>query len=145
MTALRHIIKDINLQRIIVMETCMVILNNIAVYIQYLPLETNQSQWTLVLQEFETLFRHLEPIMIKSVDYTCLFVIMSSILKVPAIASTKVVFCGKYIKNGNHLVLHSQIFIPPRHFSSAQNTLYHINLRFFEKYLLYSCSAKSIE
>jgi len=88
--ALRHIIKDINLQKVIIMEICMIILNNVAVYIQYLSLETNQSQWTLVLQEFETLFRQMEPLMIKSADYTCLFLIMGSLLKVPAIATTKV-------------------------------------------------------
>ena len=88
--ALRHIIKDINLQKVIIMEICMIILNNVAVYIQYLSLETNQSQWTLVLQEFETLFRQMEPLMIKSADHTCLFLIMGSLLKVPAIATTKV-------------------------------------------------------
>ena len=88
--ALRHIIKDINLQKIINIETCMIILNNVAIYIQYLSLETNQSQWTLVLQEFETLFRQMEQVMIKSADYTCLFLIMGSLLKVPAIATTKV-------------------------------------------------------
>ena len=53
-------------------------------------METNQSQWTLVLQEFETLFRQMEQVMIKSADYTCLFLIMGSLLKVPAIATTKV-------------------------------------------------------
>ncbi len=88
--ALRHIIKDINLQKVINIETCMIILNNVAIYIQYLSLETNQSQWTLVLQEFETLFRQMEQVMIKSADYTCLFLIMGSLLKVPAIATTKV-------------------------------------------------------
>ena len=88
--ALRHVIKDINLQKIIVMETSMTILNNVALYMQYLTLETNQIQWGLVLQEFETLFRHLEPLMNKSHDFTCLFIIMSSLLKVPAISNAKV-------------------------------------------------------
>ena len=74
----------------------MIILNNVALYIQYLTLETNQGQWGLVLQEFETLFRHLEPLMSKSYDFTCLFIIMSSLLKVPAISNTKVELACSY-------------------------------------------------
>ncbi len=59
---------------------------------KYLSIETQQSQWTLVIQEMETLFRQLELVMHRNYDYSCLFTIMNNILKLPAILSTKVTF-----------------------------------------------------
>ncbi len=93
---LRQIFKDLNFKKTINMDTCIRILNNTAVYIEYLPVETQHSQWALVIQELEALFRHIEPLMVKSYDYTCLFNIMSVLLKVPVIASNKVFIFSKY-------------------------------------------------
>lgn len=67
------------------------ILNNVSIYMEYLTLESHHSQWLLVIQEFETLFRRVESQMIKSNDYTCFFVIMSYLLKVPGIGSNKTI------------------------------------------------------
>lgn len=67
------------------------ILNNVSIYIEYLSLESHHSQWLLVIQEFESLFRRLEPQLSKSYDYTCFFVIMSYLLKVPGIGSNKTI------------------------------------------------------
>lgn len=72
------------------MNVCMTILNNVAVYMDYLPLELQQSQWALVIQELEALFRKLEPLMNKVYDYTCLFMIMGTLFKVSSISSNKV-------------------------------------------------------
>jgi hypothetical protein len=66
------------------------ILNNIAIFIEYLPIEGQSHQWLLVFQEFETLFRQLEATMKRAYDYTCLFVIMIQLLKVPYISNSKV-------------------------------------------------------
>jgi hypothetical protein len=71
---------------------CLNILNNVAIFIEFLPLESQQNQWIQVIQEFETLFRYLEPIMNKSYDYSSLFVIMGALLKIPSISNTKVYF-----------------------------------------------------
>jgi hypothetical protein len=72
------------------METTMIVLNNAAHFIDYLPLESQLSNWSLVLHELEILFRQLEPVMVKSYDYTCIFLIMQSLLKVSVIANSKV-------------------------------------------------------
>jgi hypothetical protein len=72
------------------METTMTILNNVAHFINYLPLESQSNHWSLVLHELETLFRQLEPLMVKSYDYTCIFLIMQTLLKVSTIANNKV-------------------------------------------------------
>ena len=83
--------KDVNSQKTINFDICMKILNNIALYIEYLPIESQHSQWIMVIQEFENLFRQMEPLMNKSYDFTCLFVIMGSLLKVSSIATNKVI------------------------------------------------------
>ncbi len=82
--------KDINSQKSINLDVCMSILNNVALYMKYVPIETQQSQWTLVIQEMETLFRQLEFVMHRNYDYSCLFTIMNNLLRLPAILSTKV-------------------------------------------------------
>ena len=58
------------------------VLNNVAVYMEFLPLEAAQSQWGLVIQELEKLFDQIFLIMNKYTDYTCLFLIMATLLKV---------------------------------------------------------------
>ena len=68
----------------------MSILNNVAIYIEYLPFESHQTQWTLVIQDLEALFHQMYLLMNKSADYTCLFLIMASMLKVNYTASCKV-------------------------------------------------------
>ena len=78
------------------MEICLNILNNVAIYIEYLPFESQQNQWVLVIQELETLLRHLELFMNKAFDYTCLFLIMKSLLKVTSIANCKVIEISSY-------------------------------------------------
>ena len=72
------------------MDVCLQILKNVATYMDYLPLESQQSQWVLVMQELEILFLQLEPIMNKSCDYSSLFLIMITLLKVPSINNVKV-------------------------------------------------------
>ena len=78
------------------LSTCVTILNNVAVYIEFLPLESQQSQWTLVIQELETLFRKIEPLMNKLYDYTCLFLIMGNLFKISSISTNKVSKKMKY-------------------------------------------------
>lgn len=68
----------------------MKILNNSAIFIEYLPNESQHNQWTSVIQELDTLFKNLEPVMNKSYDYTCLFVIMINLLKVTNVSNIKV-------------------------------------------------------
>ncbi|CAF0899614.1 unnamed protein product [Brachionus calyciflorus] len=89
--ALKQVINDINIQKSINFDICLRILNNVSIYIEYLTLESQHSQWLLVIQEFETLFRQLEPLMNKSYDYTSFFVIMSNLLKVPSISTNKTI------------------------------------------------------
>ena len=79
------------MQKSINFDTCMRILNNVSIYIEYLTLESQHSQWLLLIQEFETLFRQLETIMCKSYDYTCFFVIISNLLRVPGISTNKTI------------------------------------------------------
>lgn len=83
-------IKDINTEKSINIGTCVSILNNVAIYMEFLPIESQHSQWTLVIQELETLFRRIEPLMSKLYDYTCLFLIMCSLLKISSISTNKV-------------------------------------------------------
>lgn len=68
----------------------MSILNSVAMYIEYLPIESQHSQWTLVIQELEILFRRIEPLMNKLYDYTCLFLIMGTLFKISSIVNNKV-------------------------------------------------------
>lgn len=89
-SALKHVLSDINLQKTMSMDICMNILNNVAIYMEYLPLETQQSHWTLVIQELEKMFHHMYLYMNKNYDYSCLFLIMTTLLKVVSIASCKV-------------------------------------------------------
>ncbi len=91
-TALRQIFKDLNFKKAINMEICIKVLNNAAVFIEYLSIESQHSQWILVIQELESLFRHIEPLMVKTYDYTCIFNIMSVLLRVSVIATNKVSF-----------------------------------------------------
>lgn len=72
------------------MEICLQVLNNVAIYMDFLPLESQQSHWTLVIQELEKLFHHIHLYMNKDYDYTCIFLIMTTLLKVASIASCKV-------------------------------------------------------
>ena len=72
------------------MNLCITILNNVAVYIKYLPLETQHSQWNLVIQDLKILFHQIEPLLNRSYDYTCIFSIMNTLLKVTSIANYKV-------------------------------------------------------
>jgi hypothetical protein len=72
------------------MNVCISILNNTAAYIKYLPHESQHSQWALVIQELETLFHQIEPLMHRSYDYTCIFSIMNTLLKVTCIVNYKV-------------------------------------------------------
>jgi hypothetical protein len=83
--------KDLNQQKNLKFETCMSVLNNVAIFVECLPIEGQSQQWLLVFQELEVLFRHLESIMKKSWDYTCFFVIMTQILKVPYVSNSKVI------------------------------------------------------
>jgi hypothetical protein len=87
---IHFIVKDINLQKFINIDICMTILNNVAIYIEYLPLETQQNQWSLVIQELETLFHQMYLSLTKSFDYTSLFMIMSTLLKLNYTTSCKV-------------------------------------------------------
>ena len=73
------------------MDVCLQILNNVATYMEYLPLESQQSQWVLVMQELEILFLQLESIMNKAYDYSSLFLIMITLLKVPSINNVKTI------------------------------------------------------
>jgi hypothetical protein len=74
------------------MDICLQILDNVAIYIEFLPLETQQSHWTLVIQELEKLFHNMLMFLNKSYDFTCLNLIMISLLKVSSISSSKVGF-----------------------------------------------------
>jgi hypothetical protein len=64
---------------------------------EYLPMETQQSQWTLVIQEFETLFQQIYPVLNKLCDFTCLFLIMSFLLKITYTTSCKVLILFLFI------------------------------------------------
>jgi hypothetical protein len=72
------------------MNVCISILNNVAAYIKYLPHESQHTQWGLVIQELEMLFHQIEPLLNRSFDYTCVFTIMSALLKVTCIVNYKV-------------------------------------------------------
>jgi hypothetical protein len=72
------------------MDTCLQILDNVAIYIEYLPLESQQSHWTLVIQELEKLFHHMYLYLNKSNDCNCIFLIMTTLLKVNSISTCKV-------------------------------------------------------
>ena len=69
----------------------MTVLNNVSCYIKYLPLESQHSQWSLVIQEFEMLFHQIEPLLHRSYDYTCMFSIMNMLLKVSSITNYKAI------------------------------------------------------
>jgi hypothetical protein len=68
----------------------MTILNNVAIYLKYLPVESQHAQWNLVIQELEILFHQIEPLLHRSFDYSCIFQIMNIMLKVSSITSYKV-------------------------------------------------------
>ena len=70
----------------------MSILNNAALFIAHLSVDSHHAQWAHVIQELELLFVSIEPFLVKSYDYTCIFVIMSKLLKLPIIAANKVCF-----------------------------------------------------
>jgi len=88
--ALKHVLNDINLQKLFNLDICLQILDNVAIYIEYLPLESQQSNWTLVIQELEKLFHHMYLYLNKTYDYDCIFLIMTTLLKVNSISSCKV-------------------------------------------------------
>ncbi|RNA03026.1 hypothetical protein BpHYR1_038535, partial [Brachionus plicatilis] len=43
--ALKQVISDINVQKSINFDTCMRILNNVSIYMEYLALESHHTQW----------------------------------------------------------------------------------------------------
>lgn len=72
------------------LNICINILNNACVFSEFLPFESHVPQWALVFQEIDVLYKKLAPIMNKSYDYTCIFMIMTNLLKVSSIATSKV-------------------------------------------------------
>lgn len=72
------------------MDICIDILNNVAVFMEFVPQDTQYQQWLLVFEEFDILFKKIEPLMNKSQDYICLFKIIINLLKLPGISNCKV-------------------------------------------------------
>ncbi len=79
-----------NQQKNLNLDVCLNVLNNVCVFMTFLPVDLQQQQWQLVFQECENLFKKMEGILKKYNDYTCIFLILINLLKVSFISNAKV-------------------------------------------------------
>ena len=71
-------------------EQMMTVVENLAIYMDYIALETSSPQWNNILFHFDLFFRRLPTFLPDEWDTTPVLKIMVGVLKIPGLTSVKV-------------------------------------------------------
>lgn len=88
-TPIQLLLEGFNNKKNFPSENIMLLLSNLATYMNCIPLETSSPLWPNILTQFEIFFRHLPLVLPNPCDTTSLLSIMISILKIPGITNVR--------------------------------------------------------
>ncbi|CAI9733136.1 QUALITY PROTEIN: unc-79 homolog [Octopus vulgaris] len=88
-TPMQLLLEGLNNKKTLPSENIMLLLSNLATYLNCIPLETSSPLWPNILTQFEIFFRHLPLVLPNPCDTTSILRIMISILKIPGITNVR--------------------------------------------------------